>query len=833
MYVGAVAQAEEGRDIARHYKDSSFGQMPGGVESVTVPRPGVEIARDRSFGMAHVTGATRSDVMFGAGYATAQERLFMMDVLRRTATGRLAALTGPSAAGDDAAQLTDQDFSAEEYQAQVDRLPERFGPEGAQGRQDILDYVAGINARIADVRANPLQLPAEYAALGAPLEDWTAADTVALATLLVTQFTVSNGSEEVNAQLQLAFRERFGKRWRGPYRDLRMAEDPEAFVMAKRVFRSDRTGRVRRGRRNLIPDLDSIERRNPLVEGPGAARQRRLEAGQPPWVRAIERVREALPDTMSNAVMVGAGLASEQHPIAAMGPQVSYFSPQIFVEYELHGGGIDVSGVTFPGASPYPLIGHGIDFAWSGTSANGDNQDTFVEVLCEPDGAAPTRESSHYRYRGECRPFTSREQVVQTPFSPLTPDVPPTTLRYRTLRSVHGPVFATATVRGEPVALAKAKGVNFRELDGLVPFKRVAENAVTDARSFRRAFSSFPGTENWFYVDDRSVAVLQSGRFPLHRRGSDLDLPFRGDGPGDWRGFDPETYEYRALANRRRPTVLDPADGFIISWNNKEALGWRKGPTEWADGPVHRALMLRRRLREAVRAGGGKVDLVGLTRAVNLAASTDLRGDVMFPWLRRVIGEPDSVDAPWLALLEEWHRSGGKRLDADGDNLYDHSAAVALMDAWWPLLVREMFQPALGRELFERVEGRVLQLDDDWGWKWASHVQKDLRTVLGRRVRGRFSRVYCGGPASTPLRGAARRRVRARCRAVLVRTLREAVAAVSAERGADPSAWRVEAVCDSGCDQIEPTTAGAVDTPPFPWQNRGTFHQVVRVAGHR
>ena len=68
------------------------------------------------------------------------------------------------------------------------------------------------------------------------------------------------------------------------------------------------------------------------------------------------------------------------------------------------------------------------------------------------------------------------------------------------------------------------------------------------------------------------------------------------------------------------------------------------------------------------------------------------------------------------------------------------------MDAWWPRFVRAQFQPALGKELFDTVEDRVLGLGG-FGWDWATHVQKDLRNVLGRRVRGRYSRVYCGGPA--------------------------------------------------------------------------------------
>ena len=176
-----------------------------------------------------------------------------------------------------------------------------------------------------------------------------------------------------------------------------------------------------------------------------------------------------------------------------MGPQVGYYSPQIFSEYELHGGGIDISGVTFPGASPYPLIGHGIDFAWSGTSANGDNQDTFVEKLCNPDGSAPTDKSTHYVYKGECITFMMRDQTLTTPFSPSRLTSRRQTITYRTMRSVHGPVFAFATVAGAPVALTKAKGVDFHELEAVFPFMRLAENQPTDARVVPAGVLDLPG----------------------------------------------------------------------------------------------------------------------------------------------------------------------------------------------------------------------------------------------------------------------------------------------------------------------------------------------------
>jgi acyl-homoserine lactone acylase PvdQ len=838
LYAGIMPKARTllPQDIDTYYKRTTFGELPGDVQNVTEPRPGALIFRDKQFGMAHIYSDNRYDLMFATGYATAQERLFLMDALRRTAKGTLAGLTGPSAARGDADQLTDQDFSDEELTAQFETLPQRFGPEGQRVHDDILAYIDGINARIDEVNADPTQMPAEYPALGTTPAPWTISDTAALATLLVTQFTVSNGSEEVNALLQQAFKKRFGKRWRKAYKDFRTAQDPEAITVARRKFPSDNPGKVKPGL-NAIPDEGSIKARDALVEGPSEGEQQQAAKNLPAWVRSINGLKKSLPTEMSNAVMVTAKLTPDGHPLAAMGPQVDYYSPQIFSEYELHGAGIDVTGVAFPGASPYPLIGHGIDFAWSGTSANGDNNDTFVEKLCNQDGSPATESSTAYMYNGACTPFIMRDQEVETPTSPVSPE-PPQTIKYRTMRSVHGPVFKLGTVAGEPVAFTKAKGVDFHELDASLPFMRMAENLPTDAKSFQDAFSGFPGTENWFYVDNKSVAFLQSGLYPKHAKGSDVDLPFWGDGRADWQGFNPGAYTFDALAPERRPRALDPKEGFFISWNNKEAPGWRKGPREWGDGPVHRALILQRKLMAQKKKGGGKLDLVALTRAVNIAATTDLRAEADYMWMRRVIGKAPPEDERFLKLLDDWRQSGSQRLDADGDNLYDHSAAVALLDAWWPHAVRSQFEPALGKELFDRVEADVLGLGSFDDWSWATHVQKDLRAVLGRKVKGKYSRIYCGGPAKRPLKKKALKRVRRRCRARLLDTLHVAVGEAGSKYGStDPAQWKVPATCEKAspplCDQIVPTTAGAIDTPPFPWQNRGTYHQVVSLTGHR
>src|SRR3954453_7729677 len=341
LYVGIMPAAKHlvPGDLDHYYKRTDFGQMPGDVGSYSEPRPGARIFRDQAFGMAHIWGDTRYNLMFATGYATAQERLFLMDALRRTAKGTLAGLTGKSAAEGDAAQLTDQDFSDEELTKQFEALPARFGAEGQRMHDDIQAYVDGINARIDEVNADPTQMPAEYPALGTTPAKWTVSDSAAEATLLLTQFTVSNGSEEGNALLQQAFKKRFGKKtWRKRYHDFREAQDPEALTVARKTFKSDRPGKVKPCL-NALPDPGSVKPRNALVNGPSSEEQQAAAAKLPAWARSVTGLKASLPHEESNAVMVAPKFTRDGHPLAAFGPQGSYFSTQICGGYELHGPG--------------------------------------------------------------------------------------------------------------------------------------------------------------------------------------------------------------------------------------------------------------------------------------------------------------------------------------------------------------------------------------------------------------------------------------------------------------------------------------------------------------
>ncbi len=808
--VARVADGLTTGQLGRYWKNSSYRLPTQDVGTSQTPRPGVTVIRDPVHFVPRVYGTTRADTLWGAGYVTAQDRLFLMDVLRHTAKASTVELLGPSAAAADAEQIIKQDVSPAELQQQFDALPQTAGPEGAAGRQDYIDYVAGINAYISQALSDPSKMPAEYPALGVQPQRWEVTDSLATAVLLISQFTSNGGGELANAQLRQGFEKRFGaKEAARQFALFRQRRDPNAVVITPRRFPRDEPGKVDPAS-VAMPDDAKVDPRNAIVTGPGAATTQASRAALPAWARTLaDGLR--LPKHASNALLVDAAHSVDGRPLAAMGPQVSYYTPEIFVEYELHGPGFDASGVAFPGAAPYVLIGHGKDFAWTGTTPNGDTVDTFAEKLCNPDGSAPTQRSTSYLHDGQCKPFLSRDQRMTTPVAPTSPE-PSQTITLRALRSVHGPVIAYGTVAGAPVAFTEQHQTFGLEAKSLIAFKQLAEGRATDGASFQQVMRNYTGEENWFYVGKKDIAWIRSGLVPRHAKGTNPDFPIMGTGQWDWDGV---------LPPEANPREVNPPQGFLSSWNNKENPGDPSPPGTWSFGPVQRQQMLVRKLKAAEKLRGGKVELAELGRISVRAATTDLRGQEIVPELARVLGTPSDPGARQaLATLTAWSKAGSQRRDTDGDNVIDDSAAVALMDTWWPTVVRRVFAPRLGDELVDDISEKVNPLPERGtstfffdGW-WG-YLKKDLQTARGRKVRAWPRKAYCGGGTRTG------------CKALLSATL--------AEAATKTAGVKLPATCPQtkpvSCDQIVPLTAGAIGVDPFPFHNRGTFHQLVEVGG--
>ncbi|MGN6472910.1 MAG: penicillin acylase family protein, partial [Mycobacteriales bacterium] len=605
--------------------------------------------------------------------------------------------------------------------------------------------------------------------------------------------------------------------------DLRLANDPDAMTTTTRRFASDRTGRVHhKANAHLAPG--TFQLRNAVVGGGGGSSQASPSAGLPAWAEQLARQGLRMPSIESNALLVEGRYTRSGHPIAAMGPQVGYYTPEIFDEQELHMPGIQESGVVFPGAAPYVLIGHTKSFAWTGTTALGDNADTFAEKLCNPDGSRPSSASTHYIYRGRCRAFTHRTIVVQTPVAPTSP-APPQTITLRTERSVHGPVVGFAKVGRQPVALVRASAVYRHGLQSAVAFELLGENKVHSPKQFIAVMRHFTGNENWFYVSRSHIAWFASGWFQRHARHTSLELPAWGTGHDDWVGFRPSTYGYRRQPNSFNPFSIDPAQGYLASWNNKGARGMAASPQTWTWGQVQRVELLADPTRNAIRAGH-KLTLADLVGISGNASTQDLRAVKVLRTMLRVLGPVSNHrEQALVADLRSWLRSGAHRRATHGRSYDDHSAAVMTFDAWWTAMVHRIYDPVIGSALVDQishVEGLDLgqpPVGSGFFGGWQSQVLGVLHKVLGRADPSNPRASYCGGSLTA-------------CRVVLRKALLSAVAGLVKVNGGDPAHWRKPVLCGTSapaCDENTITTAGAISVPPQPFENRGTFHQAVEI----
>ncbi|MEA2421863.1 MAG: hypothetical protein QOF55_962, partial [Thermoleophilaceae bacterium] len=360
--------------LGNYFKDATFGVKPEDVESTIHPREGLTIVRDKQFGVPHVYGKTRGDVMFGAGYVGAQDRLFLMDVLRHTGRAELSSFAGGSAANRemDRVQWQLAPYTEEDLQRQIDLAPQVYGARGKQLQDDLSEYVAGINQYISEAQLDPSKKPAEYSLLNIQLQPWKGTDVIATASLIGGIFGKGGGQELLSAQTYEAFVKKFGlKRGRRAWSDFRQKNDPETPVTARKAFPYE-NGSPFLKRGLALPDPGSVKDAPPAP--PVAAGGASALGFDPHSLIAHSH--------MSNSLLVSAKHSPTGHPVAVMGPQVGYYVPQILMEEDLHGPGVEARGVSFPGVNLYVELGHGRDYAWSATTANSDNIDTFAEKLC-------------------------------------------------------------------------------------------------------------------------------------------------------------------------------------------------------------------------------------------------------------------------------------------------------------------------------------------------------------------------------------------------------------------------------------------------------------------
>jgi hypothetical protein len=116
---------------------------------------------------------------------------------------------------------------------------------------------------------------------------------------------------------------------------------------------------------------------------------------------------------------------------------------------------------------------------------------------------------------------------------------------------------------------------------------------------------------------------------------------------------------------------------------------------------------------------------------------------------------------------------------------------------------------------------RIQHLGSAFDGGWYGYVQKDLRTLLGDHVRGRYSRIYCGKGKL------------ASCRKDLLSSLDDALAHQSDGElypdGGCTEFGGIAADAQACADTIHHRALGAITIPPVPWVNRPTWQQAVEI----
>ncbi len=852
------------KQLPNYFKDASFGVRPGDVERQYDPCspldqtcPDVVIQRDAGFGVPHIYGGTRAGAMFGAGYVAGEDRLFFIDVLRHAGRAQLSSFVG----GAPGNREMDRDvwrispYSEADLRRQVEQFDDLYGAQGAQLQEDLRNYVDGVNAYIDQARTNPNKLPGEYFAINRPQgpEEWKDTDVVAIAALVGGIFGKGGGREVDSAQVLQAAKDEFGgRRGRGVFSDFRSAEDPEAptTVFDERFPYQKPPAEVDE-RSVAIPDEGSVVE-EPVIEssagtgggsvegGPGGEPMDDEPETEPAGAGSTgQQLRDGLlsfPSGNSNALLVSGRESSSGHPLAVFGPQTGYFAPQVLMEMDIHapqtsdGPPIDARGVAFPGTNLYVQLGRGRDYSWSATSAGQDNVDTFAVKLCQPGGGKASVGSRFYRFRGSCLPMEALKR--RNAWTPNAADqTPPGSETLRTFRTKLGLVISRGRLDGDPVAYTSLRSTYLHEVDSAIGFADFNNpKKIDDARDYQRAAYDIGYTFNWFYADEKDITYFNSGDNPVRAEGTDPNFPTLGTKKYEWEGFRPNALIADYTPFSAHPRVTNQS--YITSWNNKQARGYRASDANYSYSSVYRSEPLDDRIRRGI-AGDREMNVVELIDAAQDAGTVDLRGDKVLPWALKVLGEPrDPQLAAAVSKLRAWTRDGAHRRDSDRSGKYEHAAAIRIMDAWWPRMIAKEFKPELGRPLFKRLTG-MIELDNEpnnhgahlgsaYQTGWYGYAEKDLRTVLGKRVRGRYSREYCGGGKLS------------RCRDRLERSLAAALANDGPEQ-----LYRDEVCEDEGkgldpqlCfDSIRHRPLGGITQPLIHWMNRPTFQQVVEITG--
>ena len=464
----------------------------------------IEIVRDTG-NVPHILGTTNGDTMLGLGYAHAQDRLWQMTMMRRTAQGRLSELFGADT-------------------LPIDLVIRRLGIYGAARNsvhalrpetKRMLDaYAKGVNARLAEINDGALGRGApEFFVFSNSISPWQPSDSLAILKLLGLQFSGHLDMEVLRARMSLALGD-------SRLKDI-LPDAPGSAVSELEHFST------------LFP--------NQALQSASIAMPS----------QAFSPFKPAPLAGASNAWAAMPGRSASGKTLLANDPHLSLTAPSIWylARLKLETGG--VIGGTVPGI-PAVLLGRSDKIGWGLTSANVDDIDIYVEKL-------NPQNSNEYLSLNGYRQFIKRQSIINVKDSkPVTVEL---------LWTENGPVlpgshYNLASITPEKHVTSVAWTLlSSSDTSFEAAFDIMTAASVQEALGASKSFVAPP--QNLLLADGEQIAMRTIGALP--KRNHNHQTQGRMPSPGwisenRWDGIYPPSVN---------PLFLNPIGGIIGNSNNK------------------------------------------------------------------------------------------------------------------------------------------------------------------------------------------------------------------------------------------------------------------------
>jgi penicillin amidase len=486
-------------------------QPPEGASTVVVNGLHEKLTiRYDTYGVPLIEAANEDDLFFAQGYALASDRLWQLDLLRRSGRGELAEILGASVVEEDKRHRT-LGFSGV-CAREVMNLTLAY-------RRALDSYTAGVNARISALTKETL--PMEFKVLGYSPQPWTVEDSLIVGKVFSESLSTSWTTDLFRAQLAGIPAEK---------RALLLTERTSLDVIL--------VGRDKPGSR-----LASL----PIGHAPSMEVARESLVEETLRAATLGRLGLFAEDrSASNSWVVSGKHSVSGKPLLANDPHLAPSVPGIWYMVRLRAPNFKVDGAALPG-NPGVMIGHNERIAWGVTNLGADVQDIYREQFDPQDG-------SRYRTTDGWQRTTTREEQIRVRRG--AGDTPPEVISLTVEETRHGPVILNRN--GERYALRwSALEPGAQEFAATLALNRAGNwhaflNALRD--------HSGPAT-NFMYADiDGHIGYAVAGRIP-RRRKSDGSVPYAGEtNEGDWLGY---------LPGDQLPRVYDPPGGILVTANQR------------------------------------------------------------------------------------------------------------------------------------------------------------------------------------------------------------------------------------------------------------------------